>query len=50
MLQNNLSIIGKVYPVMVPERLTDIGHGYSLEEIAQQMMLTSLLRVQEVCE
>ena len=48
MLQSQLSITGKVYPVMVPERLTDMAHGFSLDDIAQQMMLTSLARVQEV--
>ena len=48
--QSQLSSLGKVYPVILPDSLTDPGHGVGLSELAEQMVITSLGRVHEVKE
>ena len=49
MLQTHLSVFGKVYPVMVPEKLIELAQGVSLEDTADVIMSASIARVQEVC-
>lgn len=48
MLQTQLGVLGKVFPVMLPERIVDMAHGMSLKSTASLMMSASLTRVQEV--
>ena len=50
--QSQLSSLGKVYPIILPDSLTDPTQGVSLTELAEQMVITSLGRVREVrgCE
>ena len=50
--QSQLSSLGKVYPIILPDSLTDPTQGISLTELAEQMVITSLGRVREVrgCE
>ncbi len=48
MLQNHLSAIGKVYPVMLSEKLMDLSRGTSLTDTASVIMSASMTRVQEV--
>lgn len=48
MWQSQLGSIGKVYPIILPEGLSDPGQCTSLKEVAEQMFTSSLTRVQEV--
>ncbi len=48
MFQTQLGIYGKVYPVILPDRLTELSAGLSLEEAAEVMVTASIARVQEV--
>ena len=48
MWQSQLGAIGKVYPIILPEGLADLGQSTSLDEVAEQMFTSSLTRVQEV--
>lgn len=48
MWQSQLGSIGKVYPIILPEGLSDLGQCTSLKEVAEQMFTSSLTRVQEV--
>jgi hypothetical protein len=48
MWQSQLGSIGKVYPIILPEGLSDPGQCTPLKEVAEQMFTSSLTRVQEV--
>lgn len=48
MWQSQLSIIGKVFPIILPDSLTDVSHKVTLRELAEQMLVCSVQRVQEV--
>lgn len=50
MWQSQLSVMGKVFPIILPEGLTDTSLNVTLPELAEQMLLCSLERVQEVCQ
>lgn len=50
MWQSHLSILGKVFPIILPDSLTDISLNITLKELAEQMLLSSLQRVQEVSQ
>lgn len=47
--QSQLSSIGKVYPVIMPEVLSEPGHACSLVEFTEITLALSLTRVKEVC-
>lgn len=47
--QSQLSSIGKVYPVIMPEALSEPGRAKGLVEFSEIMMTLSLARVKEVC-
>ena len=46
--QSQLSSIGKVYPVIVPEALSEPGSARSLVEFNETILTLSLSRVKEV--
>ena len=46
--QSQLSSIGKVYPVIVPEALSEPGSSRSLVEFSEAILTLSLSRVKEV--
>lgn len=46
--QSQLSSIGKVYPVIVPEALSEPGSARSLVEFSETILTLSLSRVKEV--
>ena len=46
--QSQLSSIGKVYPVIMPEALSEPGRAKGLVEFIEIMMTLSLARVKEV--
>ena len=48
MWQNQLSIIGKVFPIILPDSLTDVSCEVTLHDLAEQMLVASVQRVQEV--
>ena len=48
MWQSHLSIIGKVFPIILPDSLTDVSRRVTLHDLAEQMLMCSLQRVQEV--
>ncbi len=48
MWQNQLSAIGKVYPIILPESLTDTSLGVPFSELSKEILMCSLQRVQEV--
>ena len=48
MWQSQLGSIGKVYPIILPEGLSEPGQCTTLKEVAEQMFTSSLARVQEV--
>ena len=48
MWQSQLGAIGKVYPIILPEGISELGQCASLREVAEQMFSSSLARVQEV--
>ncbi len=48
MLQNHLGILGKVYPIILSEKLMDVSRGTSLKDVASVIMSASISRVQEV--
>ena len=50
MWQSQLSVMGKVFPIILPEGLIDTSLNVMLPELAEQMLLCSLQRVQEVCQ
>ena len=49
MWHNQLGAIGRVYPIILPDSLTDMSKNTSLSDSAEQMLLSSLSRVHEVC-
>ena len=48
MWQSQLSSVGKVYPVIMPEVLSEPGKSRSLVEFTEAMLTLSLARVKEV--
>lgn len=48
--QSQLSSIGKVYPVIMPEALSEPGRAKGLVEFVEIMMTLSLARVKEVID
>ena len=46
---SQLSSLGKVYPIALPDHLTNPCQVLSLQVLVEEMMLLSLARVQEVC-
>ncbi len=49
MLQNHLGLFGKVYPIILPEKLMDPSRSTSLKDATSAIMSVSIARVQEVC-
>jgi len=48
MIQTQLGNYGKVYSVILPDKLTQLSAGLSLEETCEVMITASIARVQEV--
>jgi hypothetical protein len=46
--QSQLSSVGKVYPVIVPEALSEPGSAWSLAEFSEAVLTLSLARVKEL--
>ena len=48
MWQSQLSVVGKVFPIILPDTLTDVSLNIPLTEMAEHMLVCSLQRIQEV--
>ena len=48
MWQSQLSVVGKVFPIILPDGLTDVSLNIPLTELAENMLVCSMQRVQEV--
>ena len=48
MWQGQLSVLGKVFPILLPDHLTDVSLNVPLTELAEHMLVCSLQRVREV--
>ncbi len=48
MWHSQLSVVGKVFPIILPDHLTDVSLSIPLTELAEHMLVCSLQRVQEV--
>ena len=50
MWQSQFSVLGKVFPIILPDSLTEVSLNVTLAELAEHMLGLSLQRVQEVSQ
>ena len=50
MWQTQLGVMGKVFPIILPDNLTDVSLNVTLPELAGHMLGCSLQRVREVSQ